>query len=436
MDGAPVPEHPANDVNADDANANVAAANADPTAQLFAAANAATANDATANDATADDSTQFFKTPAHLLADIPHESIPFLNAKNMSSITPESCFAIRLNEYFTDAKAIFENERAYVRQAANRAQTIVAFRCATKKPILILSDFQKLDIQGTNSQKVIDATAERVRFINGKISRVEYARPDKTSRIRCRIMSTPEILGTITDKTTQVHQLIQSATHIKNVWKGQLVLTDEEIAGIARTVLIEKMVHIETSFSKNRQVTLRCPEATLPEVLDVGLKLQAQGATVTLRTYGTLRVTLPENVDRTTFSKLKQQFPKFLVYLDTPVNVWARAGTECPANHVPNNKTGKPRSAAFTAAQEKGQVVARLMAHFPPIPEDFHYLAKHFGGTVIECCQDKYADVPTVCLCAFPPASLDVLQELQQNPFGDGQEIWSLQILSKPRVVV
>ena len=80
-------------------------------------------------------------------------------------------------------------------------------------------------------------------------------------------------------------------------------------------------------------------------------------------------------------------------------------------------------------------VIVRVSAHYSPHPKVFDMVASHLGGKVIELCPSKFSDITTTCLCAIPKDQLAFLEELQPDPFSFGPtEIWSLQILSTPRV--
>jgi hypothetical protein len=74
-----------------------------------------------------------------------------------------------------------------------------------------------------------------------------------------------------------------------------------------------------------------------------------------------------------------------------PINVWAE-GTD-------NKKS--TRSEAVNTAQSEGNVVVRFASDSTPHPSVFEALARHFGGTLLEVCDDKFNTAAMGCLIKF-----------------------------------
>jgi hypothetical protein len=80
------------------------------------------------------------------------------------------------------------------------------------------------------------------------------------------------------------------------------------------------------------------------------------------------------------------------IFTDTPINVWAE-GTD-------NKKSN--RSEAVNTAQSEGNVVVRFASDSTPHPSVFEALARRFGGTLLEVCDDKFNTAAMGCLIKFP----------------------------------
>ena len=132
-------------------------------------------------------------------------------------------------------------------------------------------------------------------------------------------------------------------------------------------------------------MTMRSVGKPAGAFLDLGIDLQAKGATTCLRTHGTLRVTWPTKVTPQLVREIRVAHPLLRVYTDTPLNAWAAATEPVQRQPVP-----------------EGKKLIKISADYFPHPKEFHAVAAIIGGTIHQVRSSKYTDKPMACLCAVP----------------------------------
>lgn len=339
----------------------------------------------------------FFVTPAALAEHIQAPShIPFYRPTQGHTLTPDACYAVRLNEPYEDFKAAAENERAYVRQAIFKAQELTFYRCVQKHPILIMRNFAPQDIKD-GGKRAVDCAVNRCVIVRPK-GKQAFQIDDSAfcDHKRYRITGPTDVLQDIASTAGFENHFHVKASHVQGASVAHAYYTEEEAKLVGEHALITEISTILTSEKANHQVTLR-GTLTCDEVLTIGLTLQKWDCSTTFRTYGTLRVTFRQEVTGEVYKKIKETFPNLSVFTDTPINAWADGQPRLPKGTV--------RSKAVTTAQDDGMQVARFSCDSVPHPNTFKLIAALFNGSVMEILDDKYNSAPMACLMTFSPRS-------------------------------
>ena len=115
----------------------------------------------------------FFHVPETLKPFVEQrEQIAFYAPKAGHVLRSDNVFAVRCNENYNDVKACLEGERAYIRNAAFRADHIVFYRAYGKQPILIIGCFDDAAIR--NCGRSMDSAVDRSITVRPqKINRIE-----------------------------------------------------------------------------------------------------------------------------------------------------------------------------------------------------------------------------------------------------------------------
>jgi hypothetical protein len=337
-----------------------------------------------------------FVVPPVLQADLTEEKIDFYRPKLGHQLLRGSIFAVRCNDIYEDCKAAFEGERGYVRQALLRAQEITFFRCIAKHPIIIMANFEAFEIKDAN-KRAIESAVDRtrtVRAITGARPLALNASLNIPTTELFRLTGPAEAVAEFAASATAAMHFTARESHVKGAAVGHCYLSPEEAAEVAKTVLIEKVRHIISSCETARQLTLRKADVAADHLLEIGLRLQELGALTHLRTYGTLRITMPSAVTKETVDIIKTACPEYKVFTDTPINVW---GSDHP------NREAHQVSEAVKMAKANTEVkLAKLGTDTPPHPALFAAVAESLGATLVEVCNTKIVNAPLAAIIAFP----------------------------------
>jgi hypothetical protein len=335
-----------------------------------------------------------FVVPSCLQEHLGADPIIFFQPSKGHRLSPDARFAVRCNENYADVKACLENERAYVRQAALKAENILMYRCVAKHPVLVMSAFREVDIK-VGATRAIESAVARAITIRPPTGarRIDLGEVVTNQDPMHRLTGPLEALNAYAASAEAHHHYRVKDSHMERAGVAHAYLNETELAKAKESVLVEAVRHITASEQSPFQLTLRDKTQSCDALLKIGIQLQTgYGALCTLRTYGTLRVTFPEAVDASTYKWLKERLPSSMaIFTDTPINVWAE-GTD-------NKKS--TRSEAVNTAQSEGNVVVRFASDSTPHPSVFEALARHFGGTLLEVCDDKFNTAAMGCLIKF-----------------------------------
>lgn len=386
-----------------------------------------------------------FVVPPLLQQHLQATSVPFYQPKLGHQLSPDSFFAVRCNEAYMDVRAALENERAYVRKALLQANHITFYRCAGSNPVLVMHTFDPQAIEGEG--RAIDLAAQRCTTITPQKRRVEI--PNAAQEVKHhRLTGTNECIIEAQALMPRTCYLAVKPSHLEGCSVAHAYLNEEQLLEVKKVVLVEEHFNIISSQNQNFQVTMRDNAASTTRLIEVGLEIQKKGALTTMRTSGTLRVTLPTELTSETFNALKAEFASFKIFTDTPMSVWAPARVE--EREAKMQQRAAKQKAIATATQrraEKAQKAqarydaqdnrpkAKLAADFIPHPSRFEQVARALGAEVLELSAAKYTDGPMSALIALPnQEALDALLALPPFTTDDSDNTWVVQAIVKKKV--
>jgi hypothetical protein len=83
----------------------------------------------------------YYDVPPALSDHIAESRVPFYKPAAGHNPTADATYAVRANECYRDFPALYEGERAYVRQALLKAQEVIFHPAPGKNPILLIGNF-------------------------------------------------------------------------------------------------------------------------------------------------------------------------------------------------------------------------------------------------------------------------------------------------------
>lgn len=343
------------------------------------------------HDAGKDTGKDWFHVPPHMFNEVGAEKVPFLRPTQGTTFNRDALYAVRMNEAYRSAGAAVENERRYVREAMIRAGTITINKCSGKFPIMILKDFEANPI--SSGGRATDAAKQRITFTRAPLKQCRaevLTSPDDPEL--WRLIGSPAGIAEIaaTDATiagTKAHHVEDLIVAHAFVRPGVL-----ETTGACKTILAEKVRNITGDEAAHRQCTIRFPGANTADVIAAGVRLQSDFlATTTLRTYGVLRVTLPETLSGPMVRKIRAAFPKAKLFTDTPLNEWARdaADDDRPTPHA-------------IVPIPPGFRILKAAADYPAPPVHFERVASALGGRIHQIRPPKFTPTAMSVLIAIP----------------------------------
>jgi hypothetical protein len=395
---------------------------------------------------------QWLTLPATLADAVGIQSAAFYRPKAGHTLGTEDIYAVRCNENYVDIKAVLENERAYVRMALFRATKIFFYRCVGKQPLILMGHFDATAIK--DGSRAIEAAVLRTTEAKSqKCLRIEVQKPvdprDKKnlSRKLFRVIGSAENVASFVKECQPFHYASAKPHFVPGVMVAHAFLCEEALLdfktfpSLYKTLLFEKVDNIVSSSNSAKQLTLRNPAASIDDVAAVGLRLQEYGCFATLRSNGTLRITIHGDspVTADTVKALRGIVGlDWKIFTDTPINVWQRdresiaAGPRAPA--APK-KQGPPREPQVEQALAEGDIVVKISADHVVHPLDFVAIANFMNGTVIQHVISKYNDTPLAALIRAPPAQEANIQGLLDEPFSiDEMGQWHAVRVRPPRV--
>lgn len=364
-----------------------------------------------------DESPPDYKTPSLVKDRYPQipDEVPFYRPKVGHQLAPSSWFAVRLNERYHDTAAALEGERSHVRNAALRAEHIIMHPCWKKNPVLLLGLFAAEPIESGND-RLLDACKKRAVLLETTRHRIDVGPLDEGTRYR--ITGPTEAITKYNATAGASMHFSSKPSHIEGATVATAILTAEQAQQAAREVLVEKTDNILRSNNADRQLTLRKSGVDSNVLLHIGLSLQkSHGALVYLRSYGSLRITLPTAITPATITAIRKAYEGFRVYTDTPLDAWG------PARNQP------PRSEAFHEARRAGRVIAAISADYVPLPDRFEKLAKALGGDLLEIGPAKFTEAPMTANVGFDTAAWAEAQKLLANgplQLGEDDGVWNV----------
>jgi hypothetical protein len=281
-----------------------------------------------------------------------------------------------------------------VRKALLRAQEIFFHRCVNKHPVIIMRNFAGFDIKEAGTRAIDSAVRRCITVRPRAIKKVDLGDVFTTPPLY-RLTGPTEAITTFASFAKPQNHFNVKASHVEGASVAHAYLDEEFLRVAAEYVLVERMSNIINSANADRQVTLRGKDLHCTQLLQIGIQLQQLDCTVTLRTYGTLRITLPATVTQDDYTRLKKTFPNVQVYTDTPINAWADSTTA-------NNPT-KTTTPEVLAAQADGFTVVRFATDTPPHPDIFQRIADKFNGSLVQACSDKFNAAAMACIIKFDP---------------------------------
>lgn len=385
------------------------------TAPTDAVAEVATAAVKTAVEIAENNNDMFIVNPTCAAVVGSDKKIPFYRPTSGHELKKEATFAVRCNENYADIAAAFEWERAYVRAALLRCKSIFFYRCSAKNPIIIMKGFEAESIS-TNGVRAADAAKKRTIVIRPKTEVTQH---------KLAIEINP--LYRITGPTAQIEEFIKlpvatgedvCATvkphHVAGLSIAHAFLNLSQVAHLKRTVCVELLSNILTSEKQNQQMTIRGETSSLAKI---AMDLQKLGAFSSLRTHGTLRVTMPKAVDTKLVNEIKIKYG-VKVFTDTPVNVWS---------------AGRPESDVQNQVPE-GKKLVKVAADYMPHPAEFKAVAAHLKGTLHSVRPSKFTDKPMACL-VLVDSSFDLSQwEKSAHAFFGPGGLWYITTVGTPDV--
>jgi hypothetical protein len=337
------------------------------------------------------------------------DTIPFYRPALGHQLTQEALYAVRLNEAYADVGAVLEWERIYVRTAMLRAERIAFYHCSAKNPILLLGKFSPTNI--SSGGRAADDAKNRTTTVCPATNVVPITLPKPVSHL-FRLTGPTTVMQGVAGGAAKENYFTAKDSHMPGFSVGHCYMTEEQLAVMRATLCVEKMENIVTSSNAKRQFTMRAEgRDAAAKLVAAALRLQASGALTCLRTFGTLRVTMPSDVTPEVLRKLKIDNQGCRFYTDTPLNVW-----------------GTQRQETEKIAIPQGQKLIRVSADYLPHPDEFAAVAAFLGGSVHEIRGSRFTDRPMSCTVVVP-SSLEV-GPLELNAYQIGQGHWYVSSLA------
>jgi hypothetical protein len=373
--------------------------------------------------------TPFHRREANLPSDMRY--VKFLRGKNNpdgQKLTKKTVVAVRCNEHFEDGGALVEGERAYVREALLSANQIHVFRAQSKHPIIIMHDFQEQQI--TSPQlRACDAAKQRIQFHTKPAVgvRMNLATRDP-SRKEVRITGSAAVVDELLSNAPAEWAAIARDFHVSDTKTLAAFMTGDERDAVAKkSVSIELKQHIVRSGHATRALTIRKTNASTNAMFELASRLQmgkvipghSKCATSTLRTHGTLRVTLDAVITPEIVKALREALPDHRIFTDTPINVWA-GGNEA----APHTRPRKP--APVRKSIDTGHRLVRIAADYEPHPSAFESIAKSLKGKVHNIREPKFTTRAMDALISIPKDT-PVDQMIDQGFAIDEEGHWTME---------
>lgn len=362
-----------------------------------------------------------FIVPSYLAQSLPQDFpkwIPFYRPIKGHQLYADSIYAVRLNEAYIDAKAMLENERSYVRKAAIRAQQMWMYQCAGRQPVLIMANFEEKAISSPEA-RALDLAFGRIAHVSPPSRRIEVSTlpVDKTG-ILFRIVGITARIEKLAEASKPRMHFTFKPHHIDGLSIAHAYLFDGKLdekkktdinPNMFATMTLERQQHIISSIAFSNQVTIRHEKASLDDLFKMGKWLQDAGATCTIRTHGTLRATMPFEINPETFTKLREQIgPEWNLFSDTPLPTFAkRQTTDESTNKRDQKKMKEPRKplrqqpANVEKAFEDQKLVFRIAADHLIHPSVFKAIADSYNGEVLQIIEAKFSEVPMAAIISI-----------------------------------
>lgn len=348
----------------------------------------------------------WYDVPPTLQDHLKMTRVPFLRPTEAPPMTTADVYAVRLNENYLDFKAAAENERSYVRYALLRARMLLFYFSAAKQPILIVGDFAGAPIKEAN-QRSVDAAVLRCVYVRPiRFHKSEVLSAKLPSFSLFRLVGPSNFITNFASAAPKHYHVNVKDHHVPGFAIAHAFMPAEDIDfSTVDDIMYENMLNIISSGNHAKQLTLRKEGATAEEVMSLAGALQGEiGATVTLRTHGVLRVTMPEDVTYETLDVLKGAVGKeWKIFTDTPLDVWAgeRAKRE-KKNNARLEKLPEETKTAVAQEETTGEIIIKAASDVIVHPSAFELIASSCGGTVINMIEAKYNDVPMSAFISFP----------------------------------
>lgn len=341
------------------------------------------------------------------------QSITFLQPRAGHQLTKDAVYAVRCNEVYVDAKAAFEGERSYVRNALVRASSVIFYRCFGTNPVFVMTGFEDTIIH--QAARAAESVMQRVIVVKPeKVFRLEVASPASNSDMLYRIMADEKAMQAMLNKYG--NRLTFKPSHIKGLYIAHTFMN--KIDGYINThASLEAVRNIVSSEMMEYQVTIRCPGANTEDTMTLAKTLQGSGisATSTVRAPGTVRATLPipctpdsvKDLRNMLTTALGEPFAQWRIYTDTPLSAWTRDPrdeAQRNTNKTASTKPAKVHDPAVQDALEKGACVIKISADHLPRRNDFNAIATALGGTKILTVESKFTEVPQAAIISCPPS--------------------------------
>jgi hypothetical protein len=341
-----------------------------------------------------------FYVPPNLVPEVNGiEKIRFLRPtkEDVAKLGANDIVAARCNETYKGRSALMEGERRYVRQALLRANYILVYKCSGKNPIVIMQGFEAESIINQNG-RTIDAAKDRVRFIYPpKFAQAELTAGFETNVHLFRVIGSKKDIESIWQNnptSSPIDATGMKEHHIKGLFIAHMWLTSKQLHFVRDRVSVERMDHIVDDIAMTRQITIRTTGQN-SDVYQLARAVQKKfpKSLTSVRTYGTVRVTLAEEATHDVINKVRAALPAVRIFTDTPLNVWARDSADADRPAAPPRKV-KPTPA--------GKKIVKIAADYLPHPSHFHAVAKHIGGELHNVGNNSYTPVSMTGLVAVP----------------------------------
>jgi hypothetical protein len=362
------------------------------------------------------------------------KEVPWLRPSTGAACDKNSTYAVRLNEAYEDIKAALESERWYVRNMAMRANNILFYRCVGKNPVLILGSFEKTPIRTETTRAMDDACSRAAVVKPQKFNRIEAGSPEGDHQF-VRICGTTEEIEKFAEhinRDTGANVTQVKHHHVAGLAYCHLYLKPESIEKINTKLFVYcNMKNIISSHNASRQFTVRCPNATLEQTLEVASQFAILQHEVYVRTHGTLRVTLNGGeVSQEFVEQVLTAFPGWKVFTDTPMSVWA--GSQNDPTKPKKKQPTKPKIPEVTEALKSKKKVFKIVADHLPMQDSFRRVAKALKGDILHEIDAKWTDAQMGFFIAF---DVDVDTSLLSDPFAiDDSGLWYATQIGTSRV--